>query len=137
MVYIILLLPSLELCYVYLLSFQAMWSADFIHSKFILLSLTATHPWLPRNLFQVDILDVLFHLFIHMIDVSWASNIFAKHFVGNTVVSKIHQVPAVVQMRIHQRWLQMSKRNTDVKRGTEDVNRVTEHILELTVGQCG
>jgi len=94
---IILLLPSLELSHIiYLLSFQTTWWVDFTHSKFILLPLTTTHSWLPRNFLQLDTSDVLFHLFMHMIDISWTSNIFAKHFVGNTVVNKTNQVPAVM-----------------------------------------
>ena len=71
-----------------------------------------------------------------MTDISWTSNIFAKHFVGNTVVNKTNQVPAVMQMKIQQTRLQMSKRNMDVQ-GTEDINKVTGHILELNVGWYG
>lgn len=71
-----------------------------------------------------------------MIDISWTSNIFAKRFVGNTVVNKTNQVPAVMQMKIQQTRLQMSKRNTDVQ-GIEDINKVTGHILELSVGWYG
>lgn len=73
---------------------------------------------------------------MHMIDISWTSNIFAKHFAGNTVVSKTKQVPAVMQMKIQQTRLQVSKRNTDVQ-GIEDTNKVIRHIAELSVGQYG
>lgn len=36
-------------------------------------------PLLPRKLFKVDSLDVLFP---HMTNVSWAINIYAKHYEG-------------------------------------------------------
>ena len=73
---------------------------------------------------------------MHMIAISWTSTIFAKRFAGNTVVNKTNQVPAVMQMKIQQTRLQMSKRNTDVQ-GIGDINKVTGPTLELSVGWYG
>lgn len=71
-----------------------------------------------------------------MIDISWTSNIFAKHFAGNTVMMQDQPSPTMMQMKIQQTRLQVSKRNTDVQ-GIEDTNKVTRHIAELSVGQYG
>lgn len=61
-------------------------------------------------------------------------HVYVRHFAGDTVVRKIEKVPAMVQISIQQIWLQMPKRNTDMQKDMENINRVTEHILELTVG---
>ena len=63
------------------------------HSRFILL----------RNLFKGNILNVLFHLFMHLTAVSWALNISAKHGPGKTAVRKIANVHATVHNRIQKR----------------------------------
>lgn len=60
------------------------------------LALTATYHQLPRNLFEVDIRDVLLHSFMRMTNVSRAPDTSAKHFVANAAVSKADNVPSMV-----------------------------------------
>lgn len=105
----------------YLLHFQTVWSADLAHFRFILL----------RNLFKVNILDVLFHLFMHLTAVSWALNISAKHTPGKTALRKIAKVRAIVPNNIQKRWLQMTESNIGVQRDMEYINIVTEYMWSL------
>lgn len=94
MMNVILLLPFLELCYVYFFSFQTMWLADWLTPDLF----SSPCHYLLGNLFKVNILRVLFHLFMHMTAISWALNISAKHVPGNTAVRKISKVPAMVHV---------------------------------------
>lgn len=133
--YTILLLSSLELCYVHLLSFEIMWPADLAPPDLSSCpySCLLLPPPPPEASLQRSIRDVLLHWSKHTTAAAWALHTSAKHIPSNTAARRWQ---CCVHFRSQQRRLHMAKGTTEQPRKWAQ-NQGPEHTALTEGGELG